>query len=90
MPLMPLTVAPLPPPSYASFLNDIHSYFGSHEVASFTNYESIETFVSILRYHLGYRLNAPTTTPQHSSTMFVEWIRKTQWAHTCKLVGDLG
>jgi hypothetical protein len=88
MPPMPLTIAP--PPSYASFLNDIRSYFGSHEVASSANYERIETFVSVLCYHLGYRLDTPTSTPRHGSTMFLEWIRKTQWAHACKLVGDLG
>lgn len=91
MPPMLLTVAPPPPPpSYSSFLNDIRSYFSSHEVASSAHYDRIETFVSVLRYHLGYRLDASTTTPRHGSTMFEEWIRKTQWVHACKLVGDLG
>ncbi|KAG2040376.1 hypothetical protein BDR03DRAFT_980319 [Suillus americanus] len=91
VPLMLLTVAPPPPPpSYSSFLNDICSYFGSHEVTSSAQYDHIETFVSILHYHLGYRLDAPTSAPQHGSTMFEEWICKMQWVHVCKLVGDLG
>ncbi|KAG2053522.1 hypothetical protein BDR06DRAFT_1008662 [Suillus hirtellus] len=46
------------------------------------------SFVSILHFHLGFRLAASTTTPRGRSTTFDDWTRKTQWAHLCKMVGN--
>ncbi|KAG1776428.1 hypothetical protein EV702DRAFT_1046048 [Suillus placidus] len=81
--------APPPPPPLSSFLRDIETYFGQYEVAPSAQYtRSVERFVSILHFHLGFRLAASTTTPRGRSTTFDDWTRKTQWAHLCKLVGD--
>ncbi|KAG2085881.1 uncharacterized protein F5147DRAFT_781840 [Suillus discolor] len=45
-------------------------------------------FVSILHFHLSYRIAASTSTPRGRSTAFNDWTHKTQWAHLCKLLGD--
>jgi hypothetical protein len=80
--------APLPPP-LSSFLRDIETHFGRYEVAPSAQYtRSVERFVSILHFHLGYQLAASTSTPRGRSTTFDDWARKTNWTHLCKLVGD--
>ncbi|KAG1725148.1 uncharacterized protein EDB91DRAFT_1087210 [Suillus paluster] len=80
---------PPPPPPLSSFLWDIKAYFSHYEVTPSAQYtQSVERFVSILHFHLGYRLAASTTSPQGRSTTFDDWTCKTQWAHLCKLVGD--
>ncbi|KAG1875736.1 hypothetical protein F4604DRAFT_1680624 [Suillus subluteus] len=80
---------PPPPPPLSSFIRDIEAYFGRYEVAPSAQYtRSVERFVSILHFHLGYRLAASTTSARGRSTTFDDWTRKTQWAHLCKLVGD--
>ncbi|KIK32507.1 hypothetical protein CY34DRAFT_19002 [Suillus luteus UH-Slu-Lm8-n1] len=80
--------APLPPP-LSSFLRDIETHFGRYEVAPSAQYtRSVERFVSILHFHLGYQLAASTSTPRGRSTTFNDWARKTHWTHLCKLIGD--
>ncbi|KAG1867185.1 hypothetical protein DFJ58DRAFT_723874 [Suillus subalutaceus] len=88
-PSEPTPAPPPPPPPLSSFLKDIEAYFGHYEVAPSTQYtRSVEQFVLILHFHLGYHLAASTTTPQGRSTTFDDWTRKTQWTHLCKLVSN--
>ncbi|KAG2107316.1 hypothetical protein DEU56DRAFT_920576 [Suillus clintonianus] len=88
-PSEPTPAPPAPPPPLSSFLKDIEAYFGHYEVAPSTQYtRSVERFVSILHFHLGFHLAASTTTPRGRSTTFDDWARKTQWTHLCRLVGD--
>jgi hypothetical protein len=97
-PALPIPPAPpaLPPPppqppSRSSFLQDIDRYFGHHEVASSTKYiHGVEHFVSMLHFHLGFQLAASTSTPRGRSATFESWIKKTQWLHLCRLIGDAG
>ncbi|KAG2131227.1 hypothetical protein BD769DRAFT_1386892 [Suillus cothurnatus] len=82
---------PPQPPSRSSFLQDINQYFGQHEVASSSTYShGVEHFVLTLSYHLGFQLAASTSAPQGRSATFESWIRKTQWLHLCRLIGDVG
>ncbi|KIK32823.1 hypothetical protein CY34DRAFT_110832 [Suillus luteus UH-Slu-Lm8-n1] len=60
----PVPLPPPTPPSLSSFLQDIHTYFGRHEVAASSDYtEGIERFISHLRFHLGFHLTASSTRP---------------------------
>jgi hypothetical protein len=89
----PPTLPPAPPqpPSRTSFLQDIDRYFGHHEVASSSKLNhGIEHFVSTLHFRLGFQLAASTSTPRGRSATFESWIRKTEWLHLCRLVGDVG
>ncbi|KAG1812800.1 uncharacterized protein BJ212DRAFT_1482870 [Suillus subaureus] len=88
-PSEPAPAPPAPAPPLSSFLKDIKAYFSHHEVAPSTQYtRSVERFVSILHFHLGYHLAASTTTPQGRLTTFDDWTRKTQWTHLTRLIGD--
>ncbi|KAG1838966.1 hypothetical protein C8R48DRAFT_781528 [Suillus tomentosus] len=50
----PVPPPPPVPPSLSSFLQDICTYFGCHEVAASSDYtEGIEHFITHLRFHLG-------------------------------------
>ncbi|KAG1837943.1 hypothetical protein F4604DRAFT_1692019 [Suillus subluteus] len=88
-PSEPTPAPPPPPPPLSSFLKDIEAYFGHYEVAPSMQYtRSVERFVLILHFHLGYCLAASTTTSRGRSTTFDDWTRKTQWTHLYKLIGD--
>ncbi|KAG1901221.1 uncharacterized protein F5891DRAFT_1187916 [Suillus fuscotomentosus] len=88
-PSEPTPAPPPPPPPLSSFMRDIETYFGCYEVAPSAQYtRNVERFMSILHFHLGYRLAASTSTPRGRSTTFNDWTHKMQWAHLCKLVGD--
>ncbi|KAG2114200.1 uncharacterized protein F5147DRAFT_650017 [Suillus discolor] len=92
-PPAPPTLPPAPPqpPSRTSFLQDINQYFSHHEVASSSKLNhGIEHFVSTLHFRLGFQLAASTSTPRGRSATFESWIRKTEWLHLCRLVGDVG
>ncbi|KAG1721295.1 hypothetical protein EDB19DRAFT_1646587 [Suillus lakei] len=85
----PIPVPPPSPPPLSSFLKDIEVYFSHYEVAPSMQYtRSVERFVSILHFHLGYHLAASTTTPRGRLTTFDDWTCKIQWTHLCKLIDD--
>ncbi|KAG2742036.1 hypothetical protein P692DRAFT_20703030, partial [Suillus brevipes Sb2] len=88
MPPLPKT-APLdvPPPAPSSFLNDIHTYFGSN-VSLSSRHKDIEGLAPILHYYFGYRPTAPSSAPLYASMQLNEWIKKTNWDHLRKLLGD--
>ncbi|KAG1718991.1 hypothetical protein EDD22DRAFT_963485 [Suillus occidentalis] len=88
MPPLPKT-APLdvPPPAPSSFLNDIYTYFGSN-VSLSSRHKDIEGLAPILHYYFGYRPTAPSSAPLYASMQLNEWIKKTNWDHLRKLLGD--
>ncbi|KAG2045874.1 hypothetical protein BDR06DRAFT_1015224, partial [Suillus hirtellus] len=88
MPPLPMT-APLdvPPPAPSSFLNDIYTYFGS-DVSLSSRHKDIEGIVPVLHYYFGYRPTAPSSAPLYASMQLNEWIKKTNWNHLRKLLGD--
>ncbi|KAG2054034.1 hypothetical protein BDR06DRAFT_1008214 [Suillus hirtellus] len=58
----PVPPPPPVPPSLSSFLQDIRTYFGRHEVAALSDYtKGIERFITHLRFHLGFHLMASST-----------------------------
>ena len=87
-PVVPAPVPPVPP-TRSSFLRDIDNYFGRHEVAPSSDYTAgIEAFMSILHFHLGYRLTAMSSVPHGRFPALENWVNKTEWRHLVKMIGD--
>ncbi|KAG1836198.1 hypothetical protein DFJ58DRAFT_735125 [Suillus subalutaceus] len=87
----PLPPPPPAPPSLFSFLQDIHNYFGRHEVAPSSNYtEGVEHFVTHLQFHLSFHLAASTTRSIGGSATFENWVKKQKFSHVGNIVGDSG
>jgi len=81
---------PSAPPTWASFMDDVHTYFNNHQVATSTYTVGFERFLMVLRFHLGFRPTATGLVPLNTSQAFATWMAKTQWIHLLKLLGDSG